>query len=59
MGVNIKKQSYIKILTVMVVEIPLEMCCSLEKGIAAGRATEWYISDIDKLHNTNEFSASS
>ena len=21
------------------------MCCSLEKGIEAGRATEWYISD--------------
>ena len=26
---------YIKILTVMVVEIPLEMCCSLEKGICS------------------------
>lgn len=33
-------------------------CCSLEKGIVAGSATEWYISDTSKLHNTGDFSTS-
>ena len=29
-----------------------------ERGIVAGSATEWYISDTSKLHNTEEFSTS-
>jgi hypothetical protein len=34
------------------------LCCSLEKGIVAGRATYRYISDTLKLHNTEDFSTS-